>query len=509
MAKHAGPRTATAEPMSLRLRLTLWYSGVLASVLFAFGTAVFFLLDLNLTQQVDQTLQDAARQISDNGASITIGGQSIATIPDLDGDFASAVLYAQIWVPASSEGGELPRFGALERFSATTNFVDHHAPLDAASLEAGQTGFRDVTIDGWHLRVYTARLTNTSNIVLGYVQTATAMQMVDRAKHQMLGVLVIGSVAAVLAAGAIGWLAADRALRPLSVITQTAQQISRADDLSRRIPVHGPGDDEVTRLASAFNASMERLQQLFVAQRRFLADVSHELRTPLTAVRGNVDLLERMGGVDPESLHDIRSETDRMTRLVGDLLLLAQADSNSLPLAHVPIDLDTLLLETAREARVLGNAVQITIGEIDQASVMGDPDRVKQVVLNLLTNAIKYTPAGGRVTLGLGQVEGWARLTVTDTGPGIAPAEQKQIFERFYRIDKARSRAMGGAGLGLAIALRIAQLHGGRIEVASEGVPGRGSTFSLWLPLRPASPLSQGQPGSTAKAPGLRPRTTR
>ncbi len=491
---------SAAPPMSLRLRLTLWYSGVLATVLFVFGTAVYFLLEFNLTRQVDQTLEDAARQISENSTSITIRGQSIATIPDLESDFASAVLYAQVWVPATSEADGLPRFGDLERSSATTNLAAHEAPLDAERLEAGQTGVRDVNINGWHMRVLTAALTNSRGDVLGYVQTAAAMQMIDRARSQMLSVLILGSIGAVAAAAAIGWLAADRALRPLSVITQTAQQISRADDLSRRIPVHGTGDDEVTRLATAFNASMERLEQLFIAQRRFLADVSHELRTPLTAVRGNVDLLERMGGADPESLQDIRSETERMTRLVGDLLLLAQADSNSLPLARVPIDLDTLLLDTAREARVLNNAIQITIGEIDQASVLGDPDRLKQVVLNLVANAMKYTPAGGRVTLGLSQVEGWARLIVSDTGIGIPIDEQARIFDRFYRVDKARSRAMGGAGLGLSIAQRITQLHGGRLEVTSEGIPGKGTTFSLWLPLRPET---------KALAPAVSPATRR
>lgn len=493
-------QTANAvTPMSLRLRLTLWYSGVLASVLFAFGTAVYFLLDFNLTRQVDQTLDDAARQISESSTSITIRGQSIATIPDLDSDFASAVLYAQVWVPTTSDVAGLQRFGDLERTSATSNLADFQGPLDTRALTDAQPGIRDVMLTGWHMRVLTVALTNSRAEVLGYVQTATSMQMVDRARSQMLSVLIIGGLLAVGAAAAIGWLAADRALQPLSVITQTAQQITRADDLSRRIPVHGSGDDEVTRLAAAFNASMERLEQLFNAQRRFLADVSHELRTPLTAVRGNVDLLERMGGADPESLRDIRSETERMTRLVGDLLLLAQADSNNLPLAKVPIDLDTLLLDTAREVRVLGNAIQIVVGEIDQASVLGDPDRLKQVVLNLVTNAIKYTPAGGRVTLGLGRVEQWARLTVTDTGPGIAPEEQQRIFERFYRIDKARSRAMGGAGLGLAIAMRITQLHGGRLEVTSEGIPGKGSTFSLWLPLRNTSSMTSLQPNTAGQ----------
>jgi signal transduction histidine kinase len=190
-----------------------------------------------------------------------------------------------------------------------------------------------------------------------------------------------------------------------------------------------------------------------------------------------------MGVADPESLRDIRSEVERMTRLVGDLLLLAQADAGNLPLARQPVELDTLLLEVLRESKILAGNVQMTLGEIDQLCVIGDRDRLKQVVLNLVSNALKFTPEGGRVTLGMGRINEWARLTISDTGVGIPPEELSKIFDRFYRVDKARSRAQGGAGLGLAIAQRIVQMHGGKIEAASEGVQGRGTTFSVWLPL--------------------------
>jgi signal transduction histidine kinase len=189
-----------------------------------------------------------------------------------------------------------------------------------------------------------------------------------------------------------------------------------------------------------------------------------------------------MGGADLTSLDAIQSEAERMSRLVGDLLLLAQADSGNLPLAHDRVELDTLLLEIFREALVMAGGVHVRIGEIDQAVVVGDRDRLKQLLLNLVSNALKYTPAGGRVTLGLACVNEWARLAVTDTGVGIPPDELPHVFERFYRVDKARSRAMGGAGLGLSIAWRIAHLHGGRIEAMSEG-ENKGTTFCVWLPL--------------------------
>jgi len=278
-------------------------------------------------------------------------------------------------------------------------------------------------------------------------------------------------------------MSAHRALKPLDAMTETALQITRTDDLSRRISMTGVAHDEVGRLAEAFNDTLERLERLFNAQRRFLADVSHELRTPLTTIRGNVDLLRRMGGADETSLDAIQSEAERMSRLVGDLLLLAQSDAGTLPTARHPVELDTLLFEVYREALVLAGGVDLSIGEIDQAIVLGDRDRLYQLLLNLVSNAVKYTPEGGKVSIGLSKVNEWARLVVTDSGIGIPPEELPHVFERFYRVDKARTRSQGGSGLGLAIAQRIAAIHGGRIEVASDGVNGHGSTFSVWLPL--------------------------
>jgi signal transduction histidine kinase len=206
------------------------------------------------------------------------------------------------------------------------------------------------------------------------------------------------------------------------------------------------------------------------------------LRTPLTAIRGNVDLIQRLGSADAESLDAIRSEVDRMTRLVRDVLLLAQAESGNLPLARNIVELDTLLLEVFKEGRLLAqDRVDVRLGSEDQVRVMGDRDRLKQVALNLVGNALEYTPPGGSVTLGLACVGDWARLTVSDTGPGIPREELPHIFERFYRIDRSRRRSgPGGAGLGLSIAYWITRSHNGRIEVSSE--PGQGSTFSVWLP---------------------------
>jgi signal transduction histidine kinase len=478
-------------PVPLRVRLTLWYSFVLAGVLALFGLAVYGMLVNSLTAQIDRTLKEAANTIV---ATIQLDPFLLPTMPPV-GRLGLPGLYAQVWRPD------------LTLHSETNNLLPYTSePLDAEALKYGRPALRNVYVGEAHLRVLTSPVTTIDGTLVAYVQTATGLESVDIAKRTLVLVLVLGGCAAVMASAIVSSLSAGRALRPLNTITQTALQITRADDLSRRIPLPPGGPrDEVGRLAQAFNESLERLEKLFNAQRRFLADVSHELRTPLTAIRGNVDLLRRMGGADPTSLDAIQSEAERMSRLVGDILLLAQAETGNLPLVNVQVELDTLLLEVFREAQVLSAGVHVHIGEIDQALVLGDRDRLKQLLLNLVSNALKFTPEGGRVTLGLARVNDWARLTVADTGSGVPPTDLPRIFERFYRVDKARSRTLGGAGLGLSIAQRIAQMHGGRIEAASDGVSGHGATFSVWLPLAPAGPshLAQTAPHKAVPAKAL------
>jgi signal transduction histidine kinase len=279
------------------------------------------------------------------------------------------------------------------------------------------------------------------------------------------------------------WLITGQTLSPLAIVTQVATQITKADDLSRRIPVATTREDEVGQLILAFNQTLERLENLFNAQRRFLADVSHELRTPLTVIKGNVGLMRKFGEVDDESLSGIEAEVDRLTRLVGDLLLLSQAESGRLPLDVSLVELDTVLLEVFQQMRTLaGERLQLRMVEIDQVQVSGDRDRLKQVLLNLVGNALQYTPAGGQVNLALRKTGERAQLVVTDTGPGISAQDLPHIFERFYRGEKSRKRSSStGFGLGLSIAYWIVHNHGGTIEVTSQ--EGKGTTFCVWLPL--------------------------
>jgi two-component system OmpR family sensor kinase len=380
-------------------------------------------------------------------------------------------------------------------------------PLDPQAIEEKlkHRRFRDVTIEdfevAFYLRVLTVPLATVNDAtfgpseqLVGWLQIATPLQAVYSARQRLLFILVRGSVVGVLLSALMGALLARRALSPIHAITQTAVQITRADDLGRRIPHLGP-PDEVGQLAGAFNEMLERLERIFHAQRRFVADVSHELRTPLTTIRGNIDLLRRIGGADPASINAVQDETDRMIRLVGDLLLLARADAGHLPIAQETVEIDAVLAEITQQTRVLaGQRLQVDLEcvrpEQEQPLiVLGDADRLKQLLLNLADNAIKHTPDGGRVSLRLARSDGWVRLTVADSGTGIPPEDLPHVFDRFYRAEKSRWRKSAshdaspgvGVGLGLSIARWIAEAHGGRIEVQSE--MGRGSAFHLWLPL--------------------------
>jgi len=198
-------------------------------------------------------------------------------------------------------------------------------------------------------------------------------------------------------------------------------------------------------------------------------------------VRGNLDLMRRFGEYDAESMVVIQDEMERMSRLLGDLLLLARADTGGLPLRHEPVELDNTLFEVYRQVSRIAKPVAVELTAVDQATILGDEDRLKQLILNLVDNGIKYTQPGGAVRLSLAKDSGWAQLTVSDTGIGIPAEDLPHIFDRFYRVDKARGRAQGGSGLGLAIAKWIVQAHGGAIRV--ESVMGQGTTFVVTLPL--------------------------
>ena len=428
---------------------------------------MYVAVSISLVNQRDDILSRTAYAII-NKSQVDI---NVIALPPLD--------LSKMYI---SRSGTVKTSSSVRSTNLPTSFSN---PLDPIGLHSAMPVWRNVNQGDAHLRVLTVPIVvEGSRRLVGTLQLATNLNVVESTQQVLLIVLVIGIILSTTTAGLAAWVATKQALTPLEAVTQTALQITRADDLSRRIPYQGPENDEVGQLIRAFNQTLSRLENLFNSQRRFLADVGHELRTPLTVIKGNMDLMRRMSEIDDELMASIESEVDRLTRLVGDLLLLAQAESGKLPLARRLVELDTVLLEVLQQMRVLAkDRLQMRLGEIDQVLVCGDQDRLKQVLVNLIGNAIKYTPQDGEVLVGLGKVENRARLTVSDTGPGIPPEDLPHIFERFYRGEKSRTRAREGKGfgLGLSIAYWIVRNHGGQIEVAPREP--KGTTFCVWLPL--------------------------
>ncbi len=453
--------------MSLRSRLTLLYSSIVGGILLLFGIAVYVSVSSTVIHELDDTLRIRAETVRLN-IHMDENGDLNIDLPKLD---LPEDVYVQVWGRDNS------------LISATQNIRILNSPLDVVGMHSSIPVRQDVNRGGARLRVLTVPLV-IGNRLEAILQVGTRMDVVNATQQTLLEVLLIGTAVAIVAAGLAAWLSSHQALHPLDNVTKTALQITSADDLSRRIPYTGSSKDEVGQLVAAFNQTLSRLENLFSTQRRFLADVGHELRTPLTVIKGNVGLMRKIKDFDEESLVTIEDEVDRLTRMVGDLLLLAQAESGKIPLAHEVVELDTLLLEVLNQMQVLTrDRVKLSLGNIDQVLVCGDRDRLKQVAVNLIGNAINYTPRGGEIVVGLGKVSDRAQFTVTDNGPGISAEDLPHIFERFYRSEKSRTRQKDGKGfgLGLSIAYWIVRNHGGRIEVNS--TEGKGTTFCVWLPL--------------------------
>jgi signal transduction histidine kinase len=443
----------------------------MGGILLVISAAVIIVVTALLFNTVDNRLEDAHEVILTKIKVNSLGQVEIhLKTTDISPD-----IYVQVW---GLDGGLQSSFGTLDNFPV--NFVDK--PLDPYGLRLDHPVYREPSGPGWHIRVLSIPLLKDSHNI-AVLQVASNLEVVDTARDNLTDVLSVIWVVAVLLSGIVVWFTLGQTLKPLGAITETVEQINRADDLSRRIPYQGPENDEIGNLVGSFNQTLERLEALFTSQQRLLADVSHELRTPLTVIKGNVDLMRRMKSLDEESLTSIDQEAGRLTRLVGGLLLLAQAESGKLALNMKRVELDLLLTEVFQEMTILaGNKVHIRLNEIDQAYVNGDRDRLKQVFINLVANAVQYTPLGGEVFLSLETIGEQARVICRDTGPGIPAEDLPHIFERFYRAEKSRTRReTTGFGLGLSIANWIVERHGGRIEVNSQ--EGKGTTFAIWLPL--------------------------
>jgi len=460
----------------IRVRLTLWYVLLLAVVLALFGGTLYVALQMTLYDDLDDVLI--------NGASLVINSLQI----DDQGHLSAGPEPPLAW--SDPKRGEhswraVDRSGQIVAQSGVQDLGD--LPIEPAVISqalAGQEVFQTVRVGDEPIRVYTAPVTHGGQIV-GVVQQGLSMDDTLQILAAFRWVLLLALPLTLALASGGGLFLAGRALRPVDQITRAAQTIG-AHDLSQRLNLDLP-DDELGRLARTFDAMIARLDEAFRRQRRFTADASHELRTPLTIIKGDLSLaLARPRDAEHyrQVLVEVDDEVDQMGRLVGRLLALARADAEEVTLQRKATDLSSLLADLVEQTRPLAEAKGLDlIAQIAPGlTATVDPDAVTQVVLNLLDNAIKYTPSG-RVRLSAHQTasDDEVRIAVSDGGAGIPAEYLPRIFDRFYRVDRARSRELGGAGLGLSIARELARGHGGEITVHS--VPGEGSTFTVHLPI--------------------------
>jgi two-component system, OmpR family, sensor kinase len=493
-------------PRSLRSQLTVWNGIVLALVLAGFTFAVYSLLANSLVREIDRSLADRALQVNASmpppppPSVYPREGQSPPpsqrfTIPR-PVTFVSADTFVQV---VTLEGDIIATSDTLGEVRL------HFTGEDLAAVRAGVGRYALAEVEGERVRVYTAPFL-TRGEPAGAIQVARSFELVDHTLGQLRLLAGLGVLVALVLSGVVVRITTGVALRPVERVIETAEAIGSSGDLGRRVPPLA-SSDEVGRLATTFNRMLDRLEASAMAlkeafgrvesaldaQRRFVADASHELRTPLTTIRSNAGLLNQFPEVTAEdrqaALLQIDQETARMSRLVHELLTLARADSGH-ELPRERVELTLLVEDVVSQARLLSRGRHRIEWEIGPgAEVEGNPDALRQLALLLLDNAVKYSPAGGRISVRLGDDDGRVRLDVADTGIGIAPEELPHIFERFYRADV--SRQAGGAGLGLSIARWIAEQHGASIEVAS--TPGQGSTFTVLLPR-----ASYGEPAAEA-----------
>jgi heavy metal sensor kinase len=464
-----------------RVRLTLWYSLFLAVTMIVLGGSVLWLVQRALYKNADDVLRSKAAAVQTE-ADVEKGRLTFdpSTVPGTETPTVTIGLdIVRLW----------DRKGRL--VYGRDGFPGVPSP-DAATLQfiiADQRAFDTAhATDGTTIRLYLEPVRDDKGKVVGTVQIGRSLAEIEAVLDQIwvlgAGSLLIGLVLA----GVGGYVLAGRALAPVDRITRAAERIG-AEDLGQRLALPLP-DDELGRLARAFDGMIGRLDEAFQRQRRFTADAAHELRTPLSIICARAEAARnrpREASYDARALDDIYAESQRLRQLVESLLVLARIDaSQSLKLA--PVDLEDLVADVAERIapRAQERDVELRALIAETAPVLGDATWLTQLLLNLLDNALRHTPPGGHVTLSLDPAPGGVALGVADTGEGIAAKHLPHIFERFYRADQARTRLTGGAGLGLAICGWVAEAHHGRITVESE--VGRGTIFALWLPT--ASPAS-------------------
>ena len=458
---------------SVRLRLTLWYAGVLALSLIAFAFVIYYAAGNSFHERQDESLRSTAQTV----VSAYVEELGEAHSPTTAGEVVLAeITFPNRYVQLIDNAGK--------PFAGSANLAGATVSIPSSTLaDVRARGFSYATVNG--LRVAVVPL--STDQTLGYAAVAEPLSVIEDGLTALRRDLFAGVPLVLLLASGGGYFLARKSLAPIASMNSQTQHISAAN-LSARLDVTNTRD-ELGHLATTINDLLSRLESSFREQQRFIADASHELRTPLAVLRGETEVaLGKTRTVDEyqQSLSLIQEEAESLSRIVEDLFILArQPISTRTALRKERVSLNDAVKDCARAAQVLAlrKGVRLNL-ENDSPSIAlnGDEELIKRMILNLLDNAVKYTPAGGEISLGLARQNGNAEIVVHDTGMGIPEADQLRVFDRFFRVDKARARAMGGAGLGLSIAQWIVAAHGGEISVTS--MPGQGSTFTVVLPVK-------------------------
>jgi heavy metal sensor kinase len=458
---------------SVRTRLTLWYATVLAVALIVFALLVYSAAARSFSDRQDESLRSTAETVASAYIQELEEEKSVAK--------ANEVVLAQMVFPIRYVEVTDPEGHVIAR---SNKFNARPLLISAATLgEARQRRISFASQDG--LRLALVPLSPDQNKELGFAVVAESQNVIEASLKSLRRNFYAGVPVILVLASLGGYFLARKSLAPVALMDQQTRSIS-AGNLSSRLDVPNPRD-EVGRLATTINDLLARLDAAFQEQQRFIADSSHELRTPVTVVRTEAEVAlehERDAKEYQASLALIRDEAERLSRIVEDLFILTRQPLESPALMRESVSLDELVRECARAAQVLANrkGLRFDFPSPPEITMKGDDELLKRMVLNLLDNAVKFTPAGGEIRLALSAQNGDALITIADTGVGIPPDDQRRVFDRFYRVDKARSRALGGAGLGLSIAHWIVEAHQGKLSLESK--VGVGSTFTVQLPLR-------------------------
>jgi len=457
---------------SVRVRLTLWYVAVFGLVLAAFSVFVYLVLSQSLYARLDQSLSRAAE---------VVAGELRSEILEHNGDakVGAAQTLTELHLPgmylAMFDGGQLLASNFDQDQLSARALLASTPPGNAIAFHAVKTYGPEGA------RVAILPVTTGERVYL--VAVAEPLDnLVDQLKS-IRRIFYVGFPASLLIAGIGGFILAKKSLAPVVAMSIQAERIS-ARNLHERLRIGNKGD-ELGHLGRVFNDLLSRLDGSFESMREFIADASHELRTPLSIIRGEADVAlsqERDSKEYSDALTIIQDEAKRLSRIVDDMMALARADAGQRQLQIEEFYLNDLVEECCRAATVLTvrEGISLTLAPTTDIPFRGDEELLRRMLLNLLDNAIKYTPSGGSVSVELARERGNVKILVSDTGIGIPADDAPHVFERFYRVEKARSRADGGSGLGLAIAKWVAEAHKGSIQLVSSS--GKGSTFTVSLP---------------------------